>query len=343
MSAQHYVLAALTASGIAGIAVGDSFSSTAIAGTLTNSNVEYMPTVVAADSPSEIVDPNTTDSRFGGVGSLSIGNSFLCTGTAISSSHILTAAHCLDSSDDGTVDYTNNEVRFNLNLGSDRSHTFTANDLFIHDDYTGFNNPTINDDIAIVSLSSTLPETTPIYELRRDPLSPGNSLTIAGYGRSGNGEDGYTTNASFTTKRVGENHADSFELDDEGSGSQEVFYMDFDDPTENSEASDREAIIGPGDSGGPSFVTSDNSLLLAGVNTFTIRYTGQEPGTFGTGGGGMLVPAYVDWIDSILGSTDGSGNVGGDSPGNGSGSTEVPEPASIVGLLAVGIAWMRRR
>lgn len=210
MSAQHYVLAALTASGIAGIAVGDSFSSTAIAGTLTNSNVEYMPTVVAADSPSDLVDPNTTDSRFGGVGSLSIGNSFLCTGTAISSSHILTAAHCLDSNNDGTVDYTNNEVQLNLNLGSDRSHTFTANDLLIHEDYTGFNNPTINDDIAIVSLNNTLPETTPIYELLRDPLSPGSSLTIAGYGRSGNGEDGYTTNASFTTKRVGENQADSF-------------------------------------------------------------------------------------------------------------------------------------
>jgi secreted trypsin-like serine protease len=349
MSAQNDFLAFLTASGMVGIAIGNSFPSPAIAGTLTNSDVEYMPAVVAADSPSDRVDPNTTDSRFGGVGSLLLDNNYLCTGTAIGSSHILTAAHCLDSNQNGTADYTNDEVQFHLNLGSRKSHTFTASNLWIHEDFTGFGNPTFNDDLAIVGLKGSLPEETPIYQLWRDPIAAGTTLALAGYGRSGDGENGYTTNASLTTKRIGENNADSFRLDDEGSGSREVFYMDFDGPTPASGflggpslGSDREAIIGPGDSGGPSFLDSNGSLWLAGVNTFTFSgSSASEPGTFGSGSGGILVSAYTDWIDSVVGSSEDL--IDRNPPDKGDNRADIPEPTPWVGLLAVGIAWMWRK
>ena len=42
--------------------------------------------------------------------------------------------------------------------------------------------------------------------------------------------------------------------------------------------------------------------LIAGINTFVATFSGgpTNAGTFGTGGGGQLVDAYVDWIRSIV-------------------------------------------
>lgn len=54
------------------------------------------PVGTPSDSPSNRVDANTTSSPYAGVGSLAIQNGpnlFICTATAISPNHVLTAAH----------------------------------------------------------------------------------------------------------------------------------------------------------------------------------------------------------------------------------------------------------
>jgi hypothetical protein len=273
------------------------------------------------DSPAQRVDPNTPDSPFAGVGSLEVTKkhkSFLCTATALDATHVLTAAHCLDLNDDGDSNFRDKiwSVTFNINLDQDPGFdevdiVVDASSWVLHPDYTGFNRPSVNDDLAIVTLATPLPPEVPTYALHLSPLVPEVSvLKMVGYGSSGDGDRGIYLHSDVTVKRTGENVADDFEeQDDFGSpDADEVFLFDFDGPVGDGRmggptlGNDRETTLGGGDSGGPSFVQvgSDPSLAssyeIAGVNTFT---QGKKS-RFYTEGGGMAVAAYSSWIVSAL-------------------------------------------
>lgn len=300
-------------------------------------DIIYYPLIVAgdpdgtpADSPANrIIDNTDTSSPFAGVGSVraDVGSStYIGTGTPIDRLHVLTAGHVVDINDNGTPDEDADHYTFNLNFGSDFSSTHVASVVTAHLDFTGFNNPSVNDDLAILTLRYAIPEEVPIYDLWRTPLSvPGETITLVGYGRSGDGVSGYTTGASWTVKRLGENDADMTFPDDEGSGVPEVWRADFDGPNGLGQrmggltlGNDVETTVGGGDSGGPGFILDDGQYYLATVNNFSVQWSSSQPAPeFGSGLGGILVPAYAAWIDSVLaepllGDVTGDDFVGGD-------------------------------
>ena len=270
-----------------------------------------------ADSPGDRVDPNTTTSAYAGVGSLFMdlggGWGYLGSATVIGSTYVLTAAHCVDADDNGTVDFDPLDVTFYLNYGTDLSHAITASAIYVHPDFTGFANPSVNDDLAVIELSQPVPAGVPIYGLSAEPFVNVETITLAGYGTTGDGVSGYEPDtASFTVKRVGWNNADVYISDDEGSGAREVFEFDFDGdgkktnvfgpprPYNLTLGNDVETTIGPGDSGGPSFIDDGSGhLVLFGVNTFTVGGRAGAP-LFGSVGGGIVVAPYVDWIYSVM-------------------------------------------
>jgi len=352
----------LAAPAVAGV-IGYSPNGTTLGGTI-------VPLVVAGappDSPADRVDPNLPTSPFSGVVSINIrydGESFICSGTLVSKRDVVTAGHCVDTDGNGHIvdisqpfSVSGKDVRvvFNSepNPGDPGRAVITATGVSMHPDYQGFGNCPyatttdfcVNDDIAVVHMGQDAPATAQIYKVYGGLIGTGALDNLVGYGRSGDGINGYTTGPDFRIKRSGQNIIDLFDANDEthfSSGPLEVWYSDFDGGGKDYFcttpgiavctsvlANDKEANIGGGDSGGPSFLFDGNEYLLFGNNTFGGTPKGAISGSFGTYFGGMLIAPYIDYLQ---GATDGAIQV-------------VPEPGTLllVGLGFAGFATRRRK
>ena len=278
------------------------------------------------DSPGARIDPNTSTSPFAGVGSISIGgNTF--SGTLIAPGYVLTAAHVASG-------VAASSIVFNLNVGGNLTQQIGASAIYINPGYTSFTSTHPADgDLAIIKLSQNVAIGTPSYDLYRGNLAAGTTLTLVGYGDSGNGDTGLiTSSASPSVKRIGQNNADSFAGSLDGSLAKALYYFDFDGPTAATNlmgggtlGNSLESSLTGGDSGSPAFIQdAQGKWLLTGVNTFRFGTSLK----YGNGGGGQLVSAYAAWIDSV--------------------TSPVPEPSqaelmlAALGLIGVGARRGRR-
>lgn len=252
------------------------------------------------DTPAARIDANTKTARWAGVGSISVGGGTF-TGALIDRTHVLTAAHVVGGAKPDSI-------TFNLNFGGDLTQRIAVAAVFTHPLYQGFGHGNPGDDLAVLQLAQSAPLGVPTYGLYRDELPQGARLTLVGYGASGNGDKGVSMPAQPHVKRTGQNSADRYASGDGLPGQAHAFYYDFDGPDASSNAmgghtlgNPLETTVASGDSGGPAFVRGPrNTWLIAGINTFDIRANDKQPrGTFGTGGGGVLVAPQVAWIDRV--------------------------------------------
>jgi secreted trypsin-like serine protease len=246
------------------------------------------------------IDSNTATSPWAGVGSLSV-NGGTYTATVIGSRFIITAAHVVDGA-------SAQNVNFNLNVGADLSQSIKASAIHIFPEYHGFirsvTDGLVHNDLAVIELSSDLPTGLPIYPLLTGLPAPAQTITMVGYGKSGNGVNGATISGAASVKRVGENQVDRFFKG--ANGNTDMYMFDFDGSTSATNvmgfgALTNEAQFGSGDSGSPAFIQHNGVWQILGVNTFVATAVeGADYYKFGALGGGTLISAYADWIQGIV-------------------------------------------
>jgi hypothetical protein len=253
------------------------------------------------DSPASRVDPNFAASTWASVGSVvQSGNPY--TGVLITRHHVLTAAHV--AGDDPA------KLAFVLNAGGDASHQLAVKAIHRHPEWKGFDPKRPNDDLAILELAEPAPPQILIHPIVTSGLRQGMEFTAVGYGASGHGDVGTSVSSTSTIKRVGRNNVDRLIPDESVPGRIEGFLFDFDGGGYNfmggeGLGNDVETSFAGGDSGSPSFIHAPGGWALFGINTFIMSFPDgpTKSSTFGTGGGGMIVAAYREWIEQVVRST----------------------------------------
>jgi len=257
----------------------------------------------SVENSNSIVDANSRGSPWSGVGSVIVrmpGRSGIYSGVVVGRSHVLTAAHVVSGASAA-------DIEFQLNPGGDVMHRYRAKSVTVHPDYSGFNVNRPNDDLAVIRLDKDVASDVVIHVIHQEMLVRGELLTLVGYGGGGDGFSGETVAANPALKRVGYNRADAFDTDDEGGWRFEVYQFDFDgpDPDDNRIGGHTlgtllEATVGGGDSGSAAFIHDGSGWRLAGINTFRWANPQGRMGVFGSGGGGILLSGYHEWIERVL-------------------------------------------
>ncbi len=307
-------------------------------------SMETAPLLVTSGDPFDPTyanAPGNTNFR-NGVGSIfiqffgTLPGGFICTASAISPTHVLTAAHCLRNGPEDAVA----QVLFVL---PSEDVIIPATGFSVNPEYD-FYEPIVGafaqGDVAVLELAYAIPEGVETYELYRTPDELRKETQHYGHGRSGVGEGGATGDADFFYARTGKNQYDeTFEAlfapgfdqlihdFDSGKGKNDAtawwYSSKFNCPKGNGKKCtvprdgnkytdtgyrNLEVGVAPGDSGGPGFVDGK----IAGVHSFGFTYGSCESYThapdatcgldssYGEMSGDTRVSTYAGWIDAQL-------------------------------------------
>ena len=221
---------------------------------------------ISSQSTSRIVN-GTPTSDFSSVGMLGAWGSDFCSGTLISPTFVLTAAHCAEGVGDTEGNFTV------------EGQTYTTSRVYVHPDWNDFVFGTDGaNDIALYELSTSVTGATPSPIFTGTP-QVGDELTLVGFGAGGDGNTGH--NGDYGIKRVGTTPIDQV--------SSTLIHWSFDNNSESNTA--------PGDSGGPAFLLVDGVYEVAGVTSGGDRFdAGIGDNSYDT-----RVDAYQDWIGQLTG------------------------------------------
>lgn len=256
------------------------------------------------------IDPNSPDSPWAGVGSITIKGGGTYSGALISRRHVLTAAHVVHGHEASPGDIT-----FNINYGGNLTYRLTASAVYLFPKYRGTQpgrDGLWHDDIAIIELSSPVPAAVPIYPLYQGiPGVTGNSrdITFVGYGAGDDATHSRQLPPDPQIKRVGRNKVDLLVRNPGDETGFDLFLYRFISTGRNLDEHGKgdsstpslspDAIFSGGDSGSPVFIQDNGTWKIAGIATFATAQANDHSSfsAMSALGGGTLVAPFVGWIN----------------------------------------------
>ena len=286
------------------------------------------------DSALARIDPNTPASSWTSAVSVIV-NGGTYSGVVVAPRYVLTAAHVPGAALPTAVSVQVNALSTPVVIAA------TAIAIF-----PGASFP--YDDLALITLATPVPDTVEVLPIYRQTLTARQTVTLVGYGASGNGDVGPSVPSAAGVKRSGLNSIDAVQTTIDTSGRTSLFYlMDFDGPTGNGAfgvgtlGNALETGLASGDSGSPAFATIGGQRWLMGINNFTSPAPGNSAidFKFGTLAGGMLLsdPRFIAWLTTQTQNTLGQSSASaGDAP--------LPGWAlAVLGVALAGKTVARRR
>ncbi len=225
---------------------------------------------------------------------------FGCSGSLLAGgTQVLTAGHCL-SGDTGSSSSSAIQVTF-----KGGSVLATSASYVVHPQWNG--SLLAGADLAVIQLASAVSSIDGYALYSSKAVDDTSSVVLAGYGLTGNGATG-TVAGTFGTLHYGFNQYDGSGYRFGGETVNGTYLYDFDDasPAFNKFGSlglgNTEALIAPGDSGGPGLLQVGNQWYVAGVHSFDSCSRNSCPinSSFGEVGGDISVFAQAAWLQSVV-------------------------------------------
>ncbi|PPT06528.1 Alkaline phosphatase [Geitlerinema sp. FC II] len=243
-----------------------------------------------------------------------------CTGALyLTGRHVITAAHCFDINETTpNLNPTPEDYRVFFDLPGGRVSAEVAN-IFVHPQWSA--DSASNNDIAIIELAQSAPETADRYDVYTGTDEIGQVFQRVGYGDKATGNEGEFEDTSNGVKRTGKNAYEAFGeiFNDPGGnaialpGTQLAYDFDNGNPENDAFGVEfglsnlglglEEVGTSPGDSGGPSFI----GTRIAGVASYGLSpttpgvdVTEKNDTSFGEFFGDTRVSAYLSWIGTTI-------------------------------------------
>lgn len=300
-------------------------------------SVAIQPNIVSAGTITDPMYGQTAGPLYSGVAKLLLtttNGTFLCTGSVVGATSILTAGHCVT---DGSGNAITTMVTAILDDGLGNTLTVATPNYVVHPLWNG--NLGTGIDLTVVNFAAAFPSWVSIYALYNTNDELGKTFNVAGFGQTASNH-GASVPGSAGTFHQGQNKFERLGNQMGVGWTNDNLIMDFDNGVAANDAfgyfygladlglgNFQEVNTAPGDSGGPSFINGK----VAGVTSFgtALSYVGGATSDCVAGVNSSCgefssmarVSTNVGWIQGAM----------------------VPEPATwlTAGLALVALGWRR--